>query len=287
MTLHVARDQDTFREMYATLCMALLSAEPFDRGEVHAQKTTTPEMVTREICDRTIQLDLYRNSLVSWQQMVEPNLPWAEDHFLERVSGQPLNPPPSEAWWPYAQRGNAAHKDHERFSHTYPERFWPQWAGSPSDWVIEAKENPVNAGIRFRYGDLNDLVEILQRNPRSRQAYLPVWFPEDLAASNAGVRVPCTLGYHFLLQNDDYLHMSYYMRSCDVVRFFRDDVYMAGRLLQYVAHATDLRPGSIKMYIANLHAFEGDKPFLEQKAYEKHSMTTSGIRANYNFGALG
>jgi hypothetical protein len=31
---------------------------------------------------------------------IQPNLPWAEDHFQERISGMPLNPPPSQAWWP-------------------------------------------------------------------------------------------------------------------------------------------------------------------------------------------
>src|SRR5580765_1479613 len=38
------------------------------------------------------------------------NLPWAEDHFKERISGYPYNPAPSEAWWPYAVKNNGAHK---------------------------------------------------------------------------------------------------------------------------------------------------------------------------------
>lgn len=279
MYVMIARDRDTFFEMYATLAMAILQAEPFDRGEVHAQKTTTPEMVTREITDRVLQFDIYdRRGVEGWQQMIEPNLPWAEDHFQERVSGVPLNPPPSEAYWPYAQAGNAAHKSGEKFSHSYPERFWPKFAEVP-----ELK--PQNGGIRFRYGDLSDLVEILKVNPRSRQANLPVWFPEDLAASLQGARVPCTLGYHFLLQADGYLHMSYYMRSCDLVRFFKDDVYMAGRLLQWVAERTKLPVGSLKMYVANLHAFEGDHSFLNNTAYGVIP-TVNDPRASYNFGAM-
>lgn len=286
----MANSIDSFQEMIATLSMSLVMAEPFDRGEVHAQKTTSPEMVSREVCDVTLRFDLYRKSLEGWQQMIEPNLPWAEDHFLERISGEPLNPPPSEQWWPYAQQGNAIHKagEDQKFSHSYPERFWPRIAGDNLEQGIYASGPALipREGIRFEYGDLSNLINILNKNPRSRQAYLPIWFPEDLWAADDGERVPCTLGYHFLLQADGHLHMSYYMRSCDLVRFFKDDVYMAGRLLQYVAHETGQTPGQLKLYIANLHAFEGDKTFLEQQAYTS-SQRASDPRASYNFGALG
>jgi hypothetical protein len=37
---------------------------------------------------------------------VKPNLPWADDHFEERIGGLPLNPPPSNEWWPFNQKKN-------------------------------------------------------------------------------------------------------------------------------------------------------------------------------------
>jgi hypothetical protein len=236
-------------------------------------------MVTRELTDVRLQFAIPR-SISTWQVDVEPNLPWAEDHFHERISGQPLNPPPSNEWWPYNQNGNAEHKKDEKFSHTYPERFWPRLAGMDEAHELKPmKESSLNWGIRFIYGDLGDLVMILQRNPRSRQAYLPVWFPEDLTASREGERVPCTLGYHFLQHADGKLHVNYYMRSCDMVRFFRDDVYMAGRLLQWVAAQVHMEPGTLVLSIASLHAFEGDKSWIEDRVTDR--------RRNYNFGAMG
>src|SRR6478609_957131 len=87
------------------------------------------------------------------QDIYKPNLPWAEDHFLERVCGEPLNPPPSEAWWPFAVKDNELHKEKEKFSHTYPERYWPKFAN-----VGEVRPNgrqvfvPHN-GVRYQYGD--------------------------------------------------------------------------------------------------------------------------------------
>ena len=223
-----------------------------------------PEMISRELRHETVRVAIW-NDVTAWQKEVNPNLPWAEDHFLERVSGLPLNPPPSEAWWPFRVRGNEDHKeiDGSKFSHTYPERFWPKYELS---WHLDEDEQERwsrgRKGIRYDYGDLRDVVDQLVRNPLTRQAYLPIWFPEDTGAVQ-GQRVPCTLGYHFLCRNYE-LDIVYYMRSCDLLRHFADDVYMAGRLCQWVVNeltATGypaIRPGNLVMHISSLHVFRGD-----------------------------
>jgi thymidylate synthase len=76
------------------------------------------------------------------------------------------------------------------------------------------------------------VIDLLRDRPTTRQAFIPIWFPEDTGAHH-GERVPCTLGYH-LMARDGRLKIVYYMRSCDFLRHFRDDVYMAGRLCQWV-----------------------------------------------------
>jgi thymidylate synthase len=118
-------------------------------------------------------------------------------------------------------------------------------------------------GIRYNYGDLNDVVALLKRSPMTRQAYLPVWFPEDTGA-NYEQRVPCTLGYHFLLRNG-VLGITYFIRSCDFVRHFSDDVYMAGRLCQWVAdQVADGNVGYLSMHIGSFHIFDGDVAKLKR-----------------------
>lgn len=198
-------------------------------------------------------------------------LPWAEDHFQERVGGVPLNPAPSEAWWPFAQKVNRDHKSEEggKFSHTYPERMWPKWAD------IDMSREPATCykqhkGIRFNYGDLADVVKQLEAAPLTRQAYLPLWFPEDTGAVH-GKRVPCTLGYHFMIREGK-LQVTYYMRSCDFIRHFQDDVYMAGRLAQWVVEMikeenpeVELEVGELIMHIASLHCFVGDLPMMNYR----------------------
>ena len=127
----------------------------------------------------------------AWAAHVEPNLPWAEDHFLERVGGEPLNPGEQYKNWPWYRGNVETHKPQGAFSHTYMERFWPRYAEIPR---THRRKGAMTKGIRYRYGDLNDVLDLLAREPYTRQAYLPVWFPEDTGAHH-GERVPCTLGW--------------------------------------------------------------------------------------------
>lgn len=184
---------------------------------------------------------------------VRPNLPWADMHFEERVSGIPYNPPPSAEHWPF-NRGSKGFRSGEVYTHTYPERFWPKYAGSATHAI---------RGIRFSYGDLNDVVDLLRREPFTRQAFLPVWFPEDTGAVHGG-RVPCTIGYWFV-NRYNLLHCTYYIRSCDYFRHLRDDIYLAARLVLWMLDQlewTIVQPGFLNMYIGSLHCWTTERELL-------------------------
>jgi hypothetical protein len=285
-----------FELEYIKKIQLLLMSTPVNRGAAHAMKDDTTA-TTHELMYVTESFDI-SPFMSAAQSLFKPNLPWAEDHFQERVSGDPMNPSPSEAWWPFARQGNAEHKSEEQFSHTYPERFWPRFAneGGKMKHSRRVVATPI-VGIRFEYGDLRDLIEVLKRNPKSRQAYLPIWFPEDLNAASHGERVPCSMGYHFIM-NQGQLDCVYTLRSCDIVRFYRDDMYMAARLLQWVAaqvdlglaqqgagSAADIQPGKLVVHIDNLHCFPGDRPFLEN-LLRQASMPSEDKRVGYNYGAM-
>lgn len=215
---------------------------------------------------------------------VRPNLPWADEHFEERVSGFPYNPPPSHENWPFAQKNNEQFGGKSRFSHTYPERIWPKYAGgfpyssiedlgkkkkgSKQEGETLIQKYPLS-GIRFNYGDFSDVMNLLQREPFTRQAFLPIWFPEDTGTVH-NERVPCTIGYHFI-RRGDFLHIVYYIRSCDFVRHFRDDVYMACRKVFWLLENLKMRdidkwekvkPGYFAMHITSLHCFYKERGIL-------------------------
>lgn len=234
---------------------------------VHTEKwqaldiSKRPEMATHEVFLHSFGVELYGEDLNTYVADIKPDLPWADDHFIERVSGEPLNPPPSEAWWPHAPQGNSQFKVGDIFSHSYPERYWPTQAGRDS---IDPSVRGVNYGIRYRYGDLNDLVQLLAEEPLTRQAYLPVWFPEDTGVAHLE-RKPCTLGYHFIVRGRK-LHCVYYIRSCDFVRHFRNDIYMTVRLQLWILGQLRkinlkwnlVEPGTFTMHITSLHMFRND-----------------------------
>lgn len=208
----------------------------------------------------------------AWQKLIPANYPWAEDHFKERVCGWPLNPGVEWANWPWANKADESREPNGQFNHNYMERFWPRFASNIATRTLSQCEvNMVDGemepltGIRHEYGDLGEMIQMLAENPGTRQAYLPIWFPEDTSYYNTG-RKPCTLGYHFILRNGR-LDITHHIRSCDLMRHFDDDVYMAVRLAIHVLQCCRLQNpnvwnhvqlGELVMNITSLHMFLSD-----------------------------
>lgn len=249
---------------------------------VDISKNVSAAMV--EILNVSLSAPMITEVLPYHRAQIKPNLPWADDHFAERVCGVPINPGTEWANWPWANMADKSRKD-EMFNHNYMERYWPKAAGfvdepttQPEEYLDKIKDvglasrivndKPLgngNRGIRNEYGDLDDVVKLLYREPLTRQAYLPIWFPEDTGILNKG-RKPCSLGYHFIVRNDQ-LHIRYDIRSCDLFRHFRDDIYMTVRLAIWVLEKLrSLDPdvwdhiniGTFTMHITSLHMFIND-----------------------------
>jgi hypothetical protein len=294
------------RAQYLMLLSDLLDAPVVHTGEWQTINTEkSPAHATHELEDVSLVWERLPSDVDEIIPAVDQS--WVDDHFLERVSGQPLNPAPSHVNWPYAVRGNADHtKPHSsghprqrpnpvitespsgttvvqahQFDHTYPERFWPKHAGHDhsdlGDWWTDGGKAlgdnicGGSQGIRFPYGDLGDVVDLLVRNPLTRQAFLPVWFPEDTGAVDSQ-RVPCTLGYHFM-QRGGRLSCRYYIRSCDAYRHLSNDVWLTAMLTRWVAqqvtersgHLLHFRLGGMAMHISSLHSFVGDRVKMKDR----------------------
>jgi thymidylate synthase len=172
------------------------------------------------------------------------DLPWSENHFKERLNGA-SNPGEQYKYWPYYRDDldDTRFRNKGMFSHTYQERFWP------------IKKN----GIRYEMGDWLDIKNRLKNNPSTRQAFFSIWHPED--QSNNNVRLPCTIGYWFKINNIGELDLTYLIRSCDARRHFRNDIYMTQRLamdmLEFLDNK-DIRLGKLNMWIGSFHCFISD-----------------------------
>lgn len=263
-------DKKDFLEIRAYLAERLLGTTPENHGKwQQLDVSNSSAHATYELLNTTIWYNM-PNQPGKLQDYLEPDLPWAEKHFQERVNGEAINPGVEHENWPYHAGKPELHQHGGRYDHNYMERFWPTLLEHEN--FPEVTMDPVGfRGYRFSVGDLDDVVTQLASDPGTRQAYLPVFFPEDTGATE-GQRVPCSLGYHFIIREGQ-LHVQYNLRSCEIYRHFTNDVYMAVRLGQWVAEQLDevhnlpnLKMGQLTMHIVSLHGFVGDTGSIEELA---------------------
>lgn len=253
-----------------------------------------PEMASYELMNYTFTHDLKgEGDLQFYRDDIKPNLPWADNHFDERVCGFPINPGVEWANWPWGDNAANFLDSAGMFNHNYMERYWPKLAGKShrksetvADFVIghnywmdeQAKIDPsmvTNWGIRNEYGDLDDLVRSLAKNPLSRQEWFPIFYPEDVGEVVGG-RKPCSLGYQFWVRGG-HLHVYYPLRSCDFFRHMQDDIYLTVRLLLWVLNRCreidtawfDVQPGTFTMHCTSLHVFANDMITMKQEGPKK------------------
>jgi len=227
-----------------------------------------PDLETYELLNHSSTVALQSESLAYYRRDIGPDLPWSDDHFEERVCGYPLNPGLQWSKWRMGKGADNFRLSDGTFNHNYMERLWPKHARqvppteiAPENWGTS--ELP-HRGILYEYGDLKDLVGLLAREPDTRQAYLPLWFPEDTGAAHRD-RVPCSLGWHFIVR-DNKLHVVYYLRSVDLVNHWKNDLYLAVRLLLWVLDEArainpdwlDTQPGTLTTHITSFHCFRGN-----------------------------
>lgn len=271
-----------FRSLYGQLCEDIKEAPIVQTKRWQGIVIGGNElMAQREMTHVHIDIPMYGEELDLYAHDTQAEIPWCDDHFAERVSGYPMNP--GTEWRNWSQ--TKAHRGgvdgfldpRGKFNHNYMERYWPKFAGqvlapteSANAWRHQFSQQhrggpapTPNRGIMYEYGQLIDVVDLLADDPYTRQAYFPVWFPEDTGGGSK--RAPCTIGYHFLMREDK-LDITYHIRSCDLYKHFRNDVYLTIRLLLWVLDKVRARnlewahvkPGRFIMQIGSLHLFRPD-----------------------------
>lgn len=159
---------------------------------------------------------------------LEPIQPWADAEWADRLSGirgHPVNP--GEAWKLRSDLWTPLLEEDGRFSYTYSERL----AHSVPPVIFELYERPT-----------------------SRQAYASVWDPRLDGFMMGTRRVPCSLGYHFMLRNGA-LDVTYTMRSSDFATHFDNDLWLALKLQTFVAEKINQPVGTLTHVVHSLHTY--------------------------------
>lgn len=153
---------------------------------------------------------------------------WVKEEFQERVAEHYVNP--GEAWKIREKVWKQFLNVEGRFDYSYNERFGVQ---------------------------LKSLIVELKIHPNTRQAILSIWREQDVFRLGGVKRVPCSIYYQFLIRQGK-LHIIYNQRSCDIMTHFGNDIYLAWKLMEYVALNTGNKPGYLYHNIASLHCYQKD-----------------------------
>lgn len=94
----------------------------------------------------------------------------------------------------------------------------------------------------------------------TRRAYWPIYDRTDSRRAIRASRIPCTLGYHFMIREvpgvGELMHMTIVQRSVDFDLFWLTDLYLSYRLLSVIAGAVGVPPGNISHVILSFHRFD-------------------------------
>lgn len=124
-------------------------------------------------------------------------------------------------------------------------------------------------GYRWRYhfkrDQMSELVELLKRDPSSRQGVVFAWDPMVDGLGNAGKskNIPCHMGFSACVLNDR-LDMCVYQRSVDTVVGLPYDVLLYGLLNSTLAHTLNVKPGVVSIAFADTHIYDSHFGIAEE-----------------------
>lgn len=127
----------------------------------------------------------------------------------------------------------------------------------------------VNGKFDYTYNErmviLPYTIQLLKSDSDTRKAVLPIFNgngEDDTLYYHGNKRIPCSMYYDFLIRQngkgEKVLHICYHQRSSDFVTHFGNDVYLAWRLMEYVAKEVGVKPGYLYHTIDSLHAYKKD-----------------------------
>lgn len=176
---------------------------------------------------------------------------WAFAELDERIHDSSN---PGDAWrkrkdvWEQflvEQKNFMTGEEEKVFDYTYPERIHYSFSnkGGVSDNLIH-------------------VIKELKKNPDTRQAIIPIYSLDDPQWIGGIKRVPCSMYYDFLIRDDGkggkQLNICYHQRSSDFVTHFGNDVWLAYKLMEYIAKDLGVKPGYLYHTIDSIHSYKKD-----------------------------
>jgi thymidylate synthase len=206
----------------------------------------------------TMELQNYSYSILNADSKLVPEVsqPWAEAEFEERI--QPRRDFSSDACCKCPIWGREEESPENCLIAINPGKAYQL---RPEVW----EEFLHNGRFAYTYNErlqfkdqLRKIIDHIKVDPDSRQLWLSIWNPSiDVDNIGGSQRVPCSLGYGFQVRNGK-LNLHYVMRSADFATHFKNDVYLAMRMMEYVSQQTGYPVGDFVHTIFSLHIYLKD-----------------------------
>jgi thymidylate synthase len=94
----------------------------------------------------------------------------------------------------------------------------------------------------------------------TRRAYWPIFTQQDSHRAMSYTRIPCTLGYYFVVREvpglGPRLHLTYIQRSVDFEIFWLTDVFLAVAIQRELAQYVGIELGQFSHIILSFHRFQ-------------------------------
>lgn len=215
-----------------------------------------PDFITKELIAESYCLTSIPDP--EWLFVYTKTHEWADAEFAERVSGRMLNPGNAwelnkPMWEEFLVPSFPSNPDPDdlRFDYTYAERM--------NDTAEYIDEGGIDVGISY----LGNIIQLLKEDPDTRKAVLSIFNSEyDKNNLDGKARIPCSMYYQFLIRpngkGEKVCNIIYNQRSSSFCGHFGDDVYLAWRLMEYVAKEVGVKSGYLFHQIGSLHCYQHD-----------------------------
>ena len=191
----------------------------------------------------TLEVQNYSFSILDMttkDEMCE-DLHWCQEEFKERISGDECNP--GKAWTIRQETWEPFLRPDGKMDYTYADRYrYPKEIDGPSSKKTQ----------------FENVIKMLKADPNSRQAILHMHFPDDVEKATDmenPIRIPCSMYYQFLIRRGK-LDVIYNMRSSDFDTHFRNDIWLADELRNYIAKEIGIEPGLFHCNIGSFHRYK-------------------------------
>ncbi len=135
-----------------------------------------------------------------------------------------------------------------------PGKAWKIRQDTWEEFLVDGKMDYTYCERMNAFDQINKVVDELSENPDSRQCLIHINFPSDCLVWQKN-RIPCSVYYQLMIRRGK-LDIIYNMRSSDFYSHFKNDIWLADELRNYIANKIDIEPGLFMMNVGSLHAYK-------------------------------